>query len=62
MKSNASLFYSLLLVVGDFLALVAAFVGAYALRGTLSTVPVAHPIPATTYIGVFLALLPFWIL
>ena len=62
MKSNASLFYSLLLVVGDFLALVAAFVGAYALRGTLSTVPVAHPIPATTYLGVFLALLPFWIL
>jgi len=62
MKSNASLFYSLLLVVGDFLALVAAFVGAYALRGTLSTVPVAHPIPATTYIGIFLALLPFWIL
>src|SRR3989344_8540312 len=62
MKSNASLFYSLLLVVGDFLALVAAFVGAYALRGTLSTVPVAPPIPATTYIGVFLALLPFWIL
>src|SRR3989344_3340977 len=62
MKSNASLFYSMLLVVGDFLALVAAFVVAYALRGTLSSVPVAHPIPATTYIGVFLILLPFWIL
>src|SRR3989344_854859 len=62
MKSNASLFYSLLLVVGDFLALVAAFVGAYALRGTLSTVPVAHPIPATTYLGIFLTLLPFLIL
>lgn len=62
MKNNASLFYSLILVVGDFLALVAAFVGAYALRGDLSSVPVAHPIPATTYIGVFLALLPFWIL
>ena len=62
MKSNASLIYSLFLVVGDFLALVAAFVFAYAIRGTLSTVPVAHPIPATTYLSIFLALLPFWIL
>ncbi|MBI2591874.1 sugar transferase [Candidatus Saccharibacteria bacterium] len=62
MKSNASLIYSLILVVGDFLALVAAFVFAYAIRGTLSTVPVAHPIPATTYVSIFLTLLPFWIL
>jgi len=44
------------------LALVAAFVVAYVLRGDLSSVPVAHPIPATTYIGVFLILLPFWLL
>lgn len=50
------------LVVGDFLALVAAFVGAYVLRGDLSSVPVAHPIAATTYVGIFLVLLPFWIL
>src|SRR3990167_9354755 len=62
MKSNASLVYGMALVVGDFLALVAAFLAAYALRGTLSSVPVAHPIPATTYIGVFLTLLPFWII
>lgn len=62
MKSNGSLIYSLFLVMGDFLALVAAFVGAYVLRGTLSTVPVAYPIPATTYLGIFLLLLPFWIL
>lgn len=62
MKSNGSLIYSLFLVVGDSLALVAAFVGAYVLRGTLSSVPVTHPIPATTYLGVFLSLLPFWIL
>lgn len=62
MKSNASLVYSLILVVGDFLALVAAFVAAYLLRGPLSNVPVAHPIRGTTYIGIFLVLLPFWIL
>jgi exopolysaccharide biosynthesis polyprenyl glycosylphosphotransferase len=62
MKSNVSLIYNLFLVVGDFLALLAAFAVAFIIRGRLSDIPVAHPIPATTYIGVFLALLPFWIL
>src|SRR5436190_23237899 len=62
MKSNASLIYNFFLVVGDFLALVAAFVAAYAIRGKLTTTPVAHPIPAGTYLDLFLALLPFWIL
>lgn len=62
MKNNASLVYNFCLIIGDFLALVAAFVGAFVLRVTLSTAPVEHPIHATTYIGVFVALLPFWIL
>lgn len=62
MKSNASLVYGLVLVVGDALALLAAFAAAYLLRGHLSSVPVAHPIAGTTYIGIFLLLLPFWIL
>lgn len=62
MKSNASLLYSCFLVVGDFLALVAAFVAAYVLRGNFSQVPVAHPIEASEYVGIFLLLLPFWIL
>jgi len=44
------------------LALVAAFAGAYALRGPLSNVPVAHPIAASTYLGIFLILTPFWLL
>jgi len=61
MKSNASLIYNLCLVVGDFLALVAAFIGGYGLRSA-SKIPVAHPIPAHTYVEVFLAVLPFWIL
>lgn len=61
MKSNASLIYNIWLVVGDFLALVAAFIGGYGIRAN-SNVPVAHPIPAHTYIGVFMALLPFWII
>jgi exopolysaccharide biosynthesis polyprenyl glycosylphosphotransferase len=62
MKSNASLIYSFILVVGDGLALVAAFVLAYFLRSHLGHVPVAHPIHGTTYLGIFLLLLPFWIL
>lgn len=62
MKSNASLRYSFALIVGDFLALVAAFVVAYALRGPLSRVPVAHPIEVTAYLKIFVLLLPFWIL
>lgn len=62
MKSNASLIYSLILIIGDFLALVAAFLLAYLLRGQFSNVPVAHPIPGTTYLKIFLLLLPFWIL
>jgi exopolysaccharide biosynthesis polyprenyl glycosylphosphotransferase len=61
MKSNASLIYNFCLVVGDFLALVGAFLGAYAWRAS-SKVPVAHPIRAHTYIGIFLVVLPFWIL
>lgn len=60
MKSNASLIYNFFLVIGDFLALVAAFVGAFIIRAQSST-PVAHPISGHTYVYVFLGLLPFWI-
>jgi exopolysaccharide biosynthesis polyprenyl glycosylphosphotransferase len=62
MKSNASLIYALILVVGDALALVAAFLLAYLLRGHFGHMPVAHPIHGTTYLKIFLLLLPFWIL
>src|SRR2546430_14739323 len=62
MKNNTSLLYNACLIIGDFLALIAAFVGAYVLRVKLSDIPVQHPISAVTYIGVFLTLLPFWIL
>jgi exopolysaccharide biosynthesis polyprenyl glycosylphosphotransferase len=62
MKSNASLIYGLLLILGDSLALVAAFVAAYILRGQLGAIPVAHPLSGATYIKIFVLLLPFWIL
>lgn len=62
MKSNASLLYNIVLVVGDFLALLLAYVGAYGLRITLNHTPVAFQVHAITYIEVFLFLLPFWII
>lgn len=61
MKSNASLVYNMFLVVGDFFALLGAFVGAYFVRAE-SSVPVAHPIAGETYLYIFLGLLPFWII
>jgi exopolysaccharide biosynthesis polyprenyl glycosylphosphotransferase len=61
MKSNATLVYNFFLVIGDFLALVAAFVGAFLIRAQSAT-PVAHPISGHTYVYVFLGVLPFWIL
>lgn len=65
MKNNASLIYNACLVVGDFLALLAAFVGAYILRVRLKVRINPHQlgiVHASTYIEVFLVLLPFWIL
>ncbi|HSX44247.1 MAG TPA: sugar transferase [Candidatus Saccharimonadales bacterium] len=62
MKNNVSLFYNIFLIVGDFLALIAAFIGAYVLRVSVSHKALDFPVHAHTYISVFLVLLPFWIL
>ena len=62
MKSGATLIYNFCLMIGDFLALVAAFVGAYILRVSISHEPIHYHIHAITYFKVFLLVLPFWIL
>ena len=62
MKNNASLLYSFFLVVGDFLALLAAFVFAYILRVSLDPRPLMSQVHFSTYLGVFLILLPFWLI
>jgi exopolysaccharide biosynthesis polyprenyl glycosylphosphotransferase len=64
MKNNASLIYSACLVIGDFLALIAAFVAAYVLRVKWSVGIDQAPITSNsrTFLGVFLVVLPFWIL
>jgi exopolysaccharide biosynthesis polyprenyl glycosylphosphotransferase len=62
MKNNTSLVYNVCLILGDFLALVVAFVVAYILRVTLSHVPISAHVQATTYISIVVTILPFWIL
>ena len=62
MKNNTSLAYNVCLILGDFLALVIAFVVAYVLRVTLSHVPISEHVQATTYIAILVTILPFWIL
>jgi exopolysaccharide biosynthesis polyprenyl glycosylphosphotransferase len=49
-------------MVGDFLALVAAFAGAYILRVSVSHKPISEHVHAVTYLEIFLLVLPFWIL
>lgn len=62
MKSNTSFIYNVCLVLGDFLALLVAFITAYILRVTLSHVPLSAHVQATDYISIVATILPFWIL
>lgn len=61
MKNNASFVYGLFLVLGDFLALLIAFVGAYILRVKVDERPLIEFVSAREYFAVFLVLLIFWI-
>lgn len=62
MRNNSALVYSLFLIIGDALALIAAFSVAYILRVKLDPRPLIEQIPAFTYLFAFLAVLPFWLL
>lgn len=62
MKHNATIIYSILLILGDALALVAAFTVAYILRVKYDERSLIEQIPAETYLYGFLAVLPLWIL
>jgi exopolysaccharide biosynthesis polyprenyl glycosylphosphotransferase len=61
-KNNASLAYSLLLVIGDFFALLVAFSIAYILRVKLDPRPLINTIPAWTYFSSFITIIPLWLL
>lgn len=62
MRNNASVVYALLLVVGDFVALVAAFALAYTLRFKVFNEGTVANISGQTFIYAILATLPLWIL
>jgi exopolysaccharide biosynthesis polyprenyl glycosylphosphotransferase len=65
MKNNLSLIYNLCLVVGDFLVLAAAFIVAYLLRVKFDVGLNPNEIGPSNgreFLGVFLAVIPFWII
>ncbi len=62
MKNNSSLIYNVSLVVGDALAITAAFTAAYILRVSLSHRALSVNVHASTYITILVSLLPFWII
>ena len=62
MKNSASLIYNFFLIIGDFLALLLAFTAAYVLRVSVSHEIIHNPVHSSTYVGVFLVLLPIWII
>lgn len=62
MRNNTQLVYRLVLVIGDFLALVGAFSVAYILRVKYDDRPLIEQIPAETYIYAILIVLPLWII
>ncbi len=62
MKNNATLVYGFFLIVGDFLALVAAFTAAFILRVTLDDRPISAQVTSLDYVKIFALLLPFWLI
>lgn len=61
MKNNASFVYGFFLIIGDFLALLAAFVAAYILRVRIDERPLIEFVSARSYFTVFLILTVFWV-
>lgn len=62
MKNNASLIYALFLVVGDFLALIAAFAAAYLLRFRFMEDGKVATIDGETFLYAIVSILPIWLL
>lgn len=62
MRNNASLVYRVVLVLGDFLTLVGAFMVAYIIRVNYDPRSLILDIPARTYLSSILLVLPLWII
>jgi len=61
MRKRSELFFSVISVPVDFLALLSAFVLAFIIRVKIESKVVAHPIPALEFLQIVLILLPVWI-
>ena len=62
MQNNASTSYSALLVIGDFIAILAGFVASYIIRVSLDNRPLVEEIPALNYLWIVVTLAPLWII
>lgn len=62
MKNNASLIYGLLLITGDFLALIAAFAAAYVLRFRFLEDGKIATVDGTNFLYAIISILPVWLL
>lgn len=62
MPSKNTKFYSLLLIIADFIVLLGAFSVAYILRVQYDHRPLLSPVYARNYLLSFLLIIPFWII
>ncbi len=62
MKNNSSLTYNVSLLIGDAIAIIAAFTLAYILRVSIDHHRLSASVHAITYITILFSLLPFWLL
>ncbi len=62
MRKKSELIFSLLLLPIDFVAIIGAFIVAYAIRVKVEVTPVAHPYGIIFFLKIFLLITPVWIL
>lgn len=62
MQKRSELFFNLILLPVDFIAIVSAFVLAYAIRVKVDARPVHYPLGIHLFLSIFLLIVPVWIL
>ncbi|MCK9641487.1 MAG: hypothetical protein M0R39_16400, partial [Prolixibacteraceae bacterium] len=62
MKNSSSVVYAFTLVIGDFVALLGAFIVAYVLRVSLDPRPLINNVSSIEYVKIWLVLVPIWII
>lgn len=62
MQKNSELFFNLILLPIDFIAVMGAFVLAYVIRVKLTDKPVTNPLGIILFLKVFIFIVPVWIL